>query len=98
MIARRAQAHQVMLVAHTTPYDSAFTTSLHRVAATMEHAGASAPEALRRATAILYRQVVGQATTLAYLDVLRVLAVATLLMMPLLLLTRRAKGAAASAH
>jgi hypothetical protein len=56
-------------------------------------------EAARRAFAIVYRQVQAQAAALAYLDVIRVLAIMTLLMIPLLLLTRRPPAnAAPSAH
>jgi DHA2 family multidrug resistance protein len=49
-----------------------------------------------RATAAMYRQLVGQATVLAYIDALKVLAIATALMVPLLSLTRKPRGAPAS--
>jgi DHA2 family multidrug resistance protein len=88
-IARRSQAHQADLAVHVTRFDTAITANLDRITAALQHAGASAPEAARRATAVLYRQVLGQATTLAYLDVLRILAGITFLMIPALFLTKR---------
>jgi DHA2 family multidrug resistance protein len=100
MIARRAQAHHADLSVHITRFDPQVTSRLDRITGALQHAGASAPEAARRATGILYRQVVGQATTLAYLDVLRMLAVITFLMIPALFLTKRPRmgGAPAGGH
>ena len=51
------------------------------------------------ALALVYRQLRGEAATLAYLDVLRMLGLAAAVMLPLLLLTRRPQaGAAPTAH
>ena len=47
--------------------------------------------------ASFYFQLVQQATTLAYIDVLRVLGFTTALIIPLLLLTKKAKSSE-SAH
>jgi DHA2 family multidrug resistance protein len=91
MIARRTQVHHNALAAHVTRFDRHVSDNLDRIAAALQHAGATPVEATRRATAILYRQVSAQAATLAYLDVLRALALITLLMIPTLLLTRRPK-------
>jgi DHA2 family multidrug resistance protein len=89
LIARHSQTHQALLVANTSRYNQTFVSRLGGFEAALVHSGASLPEATRRATALLYRQVIGQATTLAYLDVLRVLAVATFLMIPLLFFTQK---------
>jgi len=99
-IARRTQAHQTVLAAHVTRMDPHVTANLDSIAAALRHAGASAPDAAARAMAILYRQVIGQATTLAYLDVLRILAFITALMIPALFLTQRPRigGAPAGGH
>jgi len=95
LIARRSQLHQVRLTAHTTSYDPGLSAALASVTRALEHAGLSSVDAARRALAIVYRQTLAQATTLAYLDALRVLSLATALMLPLLLLTRRPKAARA---
>ncbi len=72
---------------------------LAAMAAAIQHAGSSSGEALRRAYALLGRQLAQQAQTLAYLDVLFLLGCFTAVMVPLVFLTRRARpGAAAMGH
>ena len=88
MIARQSQVHQTALVSHTTGYDSAFTAQLARLTRALEQGGASTVEAGRKARALTYQEVQRQATQLAYLDTLRLLAIAAGLMLPLLLLAR----------
>ena len=58
----------------------------------------SAAQSTKLATAAVYRQVIVQAQTLAYLDVLFVLACFTAVMVPLVLLTRRAARGPAMVH
>jgi DHA2 family multidrug resistance protein len=99
IIARRSQFHQNRLAAHTSRYQADFAAALDRLTGALQRAGISSVEAGRRAMALLYRQLLGQAATLAYLDALRVMAIATAAMLPLLLLTRRPKtGGAPAAH
>jgi DHA2 family multidrug resistance protein len=99
LIARRAQKHQVDLSAHTTHYNRAFEAKLNGLMAAMQHTGASASEALHKSTAALYGQLVQQSTTLAYIDAIELLALATACMVPLLLLTEKPKvGAAPGGH
>jgi DHA2 family multidrug resistance protein len=95
LITRRAQFHQTHLTAHTTNYDAAFAARLDAMAHVFERAGAATVDATRQATAAMYRQVVLQATQLAYLDALLALAVATSLMVPLVWLAKKpaAQGA-----
>jgi DHA2 family multidrug resistance protein len=98
-IARRSQKHQVDLSAHTTPYYPQFHAKLLGLAEAARHAGTAAADAMQAATATMYRQVLSQATTLAYIDTLKVLAIGVAMMLPLLLFTRRPKaGALASGH
>jgi DHA2 family multidrug resistance protein len=100
LIARRSQLHQVRLTSHTTAYDAGFATTLGRLTAALERAGVASADAGHKAMAILYRQTLGQAATLAFLDAIRILGIATALMLPLLFLTRRPKagGGAPSGH
>jgi MFS transporter, DHA2 family, multidrug resistance protein len=98
-IARRAQSHQATLSAHTTGYDAPFQANLAATASAMEHAGSSSVEAARQAMAAMYRQLVLQATQLAYLDTLWVIGIATAIMAPLVFLAKRPQGAPpAGAH
>ena len=99
LIARRAQSHQSALASHTTGYDPQFRAALAGAAANLQHAGASAADAAHRATAVLYRQLIVQATQLAYLDALFILGVMTALMVPLAWLAQRPRaGMPAGAH
>jgi len=99
LIARRAQLHQVRLTTHTTAYDASLTATLARITGALEHAGIASADAAKKALAIVYRQTQAQAVTLAYLDAIRILGIATALMIPLLLLTRQTKpGAAPGGH
>jgi DHA2 family multidrug resistance protein len=99
LVARRSQFHQSRLASHTTAYDAGFVTAVDQLARRLERAGLSSVDAARRALALLYRQMLGQATTLAYLDALKLLGLATACMIPLLFLTRRPpRNAAPAAH
>jgi DHA2 family multidrug resistance protein len=91
LIARRSQKHQSDLSAHTTHYNAAFQAKLNGLVAAIERTGTSTSDALHKATAALYGQLVQQSTVLAYIDALQVLGIVTALMVPLLLLTQRPK-------
>ena len=97
LIGIRAQAHQANLASHATAYDPAYEARLHSIARSLEHVGSTSFEAARQATGAMYRQLVQQATQLAYLDAFATLATATALMVPLVWLTSRARQAAAPA-
>jgi DHA2 family multidrug resistance protein len=99
-IARRSQSHQATLAAHTTGYDHAFQSKLAAISAAIQHTGVSAADATHKAMAAMYGQLVQNATTLAYIDALRVMAIGVALMVPLLLLTQKPKagGAAPAGH
>ena len=63
----------------------------------LQHAGVSSAAAAHRALAVLYRQTIIQATTLAYLDVLHAFALMAALMIPFLWLARGSTGCGARA-
>jgi MFS transporter, DHA2 family, multidrug resistance protein len=97
-IARRAQEHQSYLGA-SPGAGRYFEAQLAATTSSLVHKGASSVDASRHALASLYGQLQAQATTLAYLDVLRGFAILSAIMIPLLLLTRPSKaGQASMAH
>jgi MFS transporter, DHA2 family, multidrug resistance protein len=98
LIARRSQRHQAELIANVHPGDPHLLERLQGIAQALQHAGISATQSTKLAMAAVYRQVIVQAQTLAYLDVLFVFAVFAAVMVPLVLLTRRAAGGPAVAH
>lgn len=99
LLARRSQFHQARLSEGLDAGNAALHAQMARLAAAIQHAGTSSADAARRAYAALGRQLFQQAQTLAYIDVLYVLAWFTVIMVPLVFLTRRARrGAAAMGH
>jgi MFS transporter, DHA2 family, multidrug resistance protein len=75
LLARGAQFHQVQLVAHTSPGDPAFTAMVSGLTARLIAAGAEASQAAQQAHDLVYQMVIAQATTLAYVDTFRILAI-----------------------
>ena len=87
-LARDAQAHQAMLVAHLTPYDPAFQ---QRVAAIQNGVTAyvGAPQAQQGAFGAIYGMLVEQANTQAFMDDFHWIAVVVVLCIPGALLMRK---------
>src|SRR6185312_16000007 len=92
LVTRRSQLHQMRLAEHTTAYNGQFQNALSSIAQGLQHAGSTAAEATRQASAVMYRQLVLQATQLAYLDALWILGVASALMIPIAWLSRRPRS------
>ncbi len=88
LIARRSQTHQAILALHATAYDVPYQQKVAALTRAFARAGTSV-ETAKRATAAMYRELVQQATQLAYLDALVLLALATALMVPLVWLASR---------
>ena len=86
------------MIANVHPGDPHLLERLQGIAQALQHAGISATQSTKLAMAAVYRQVIVQAQTLAYLDVLFVFACFAAVMVPLVLLTRRAAGGPAMAH
>ena len=98
LIARRSQFHQSRLVEHVVPSGD-LNARLAAIAQHLQHLGVGAVDSTKMAYGQIYREVIKQAQTLAYIDVLVVLAIFTAIMVPAVMLTRRAKpGAAVMAH
>jgi len=75
LIARRAQVHQVYLVAHVTPGQPSFAGAVAALTSRLIASGADADRAARQAYGMVYRTVNVQASTLAYIDTFWVLAI-----------------------
>ena len=80
LIARRAQFHQVYLVADVTSGRPTFARATGGLAAHLVASGADAERATKLAYGLLYRTVISQATTLAYIDTFWVLAIGAAIM------------------
>jgi len=80
LIARRAQFHQVYLVAHASRGQPTFTLAAQALAARLAVSGLDASRASSQAYGRIYRALIGQATTLAYIDTFWILAVGAAIM------------------
>jgi DHA2 family multidrug resistance protein len=89
IIARRSQIHQVYLAANVTPGATSVAHALSGLTARMAASGLDAVQSSRVAYAILYRSVILQATTLAYVDAFMILAVIALVMSVLALFLKK---------
>ncbi len=100
LIARRSQIHQTRIVEGLDPGNALLRERLEAVTRALQHGGASATDAARQAYGAIYRQVIAQAQTLAYLDVFFLLGCFTAVMVPLVFLTRRIQrhGPAPAGH
>jgi DHA2 family multidrug resistance protein len=89
LIARRAQFHQVPLVAHTSPGQPTFAQSVEALAGHLGASGLDAVQATSQAYARMYQAVIGQATTLAYIDTFWVLCIGAAIMFLLSFVLKR---------
>jgi DHA2 family multidrug resistance protein len=89
LIARRAQFHQVYLVRHIAPGQPTFTQAVKALAAHLAVMGLDASRATSQAYGRVYRALIGQATTLAYIDTFWVLCVGAGIMFLLSFALRR---------
>ena len=80
LMARRSQFHQVYLSAHVYSGGPSFSNAVAGLAARLMASGMDAARAGKQAYAIVYRNLLAQATTLAYMDTYLILAVAALIM------------------
>ncbi|MFZ0640011.1 MAG: hypothetical protein WAM59_09970, partial [Candidatus Acidiferrales bacterium] len=75
LIARRSQVHQMYLVAHTTPGQPTFAQAVQALSTRLAASGLEASQATSQAYDRLYQELIGQATTLAYIDTFWVLCI-----------------------
>lgn len=94
LIARRAQFHQSVLVAHLTPYDWKYREALGAAAAVARAGGASGHDAGLKAQGMIYGTMVRQSSMLAFADAFWVMGVLFLLIIPLMFLIKKVRPVA----
>lgn len=80
LIARRAQFHQVHLAGNVSPGHPTFIQAVQALTAQLTESGLEATHAAAQAYARVYQGVIGQATTLAYIDTFWVLCIGAAVM------------------
>ena len=91
MLARRAQFHQSVLVAHLTPYDWKYREALAGTAATLRSAGSSMADAGLQAQGMIYGTLVRQSNMLAFADAFWVMGALFLLVIPLMFFVKKVR-------
>ncbi len=92
LLARRSQVHQSRLVEHVTASSAPLARMLGGLERALAHRGSLGMDATRRAFAVVYGMVQQQAVTLAFIDVLWLLGVASACLVPLVVFMRRPRG------
>ena len=80
VIARRAQVHQVYLVGNITPGSTSLSEAAAGLTARIVASGTDAVQAGKVAYAVIYRNLIAQATTLAYIETYLLLGTIAILM------------------
>jgi len=89
LIARRAQVHQAFLVGNISPGASNLSEAVAGLSARLMASGADAVQASKVAYAVIYRTLIAQATTLAYIDTYLLLGTIALVMFALAFFVRK---------
>jgi DHA2 family multidrug resistance protein len=90
-LTRQAQQHQTILVSHARTGTPAFDSLTQAFTSRYQQGGASLPDATLRAHARVYGIIQAQATTLAYIDVVRFLIIMIVILIPLVFIMKRPK-------
>ena len=92
LIARSSQTHQALLVGHFSPYKPAFVARLEQLSG--ELGGSANPDAVHRASAVLYHLLQSQSVLWAYVEQFRLLVLVCLFCAPLVFLFRKTAATA----
>jgi DHA2 family multidrug resistance protein len=90
LLARRAQFHQARLAEQVTPYSFQYREASTRMGFLLQAHGSGGPDACAQATGLIYGNVVRQANMLAFADAFWLMAVLFILIVPLMLLMKKA--------
>jgi len=93
-LTRQIAKHQSYLVAHATPGNGAFDQMANGMGQIFANRGGAQP--MRQAYGRISGLIAGQATTLAYIDIVSILALVVLCLVPFVLIMRRPKRAPVS--
>ena len=92
-ISRIGQQRRQTLVAHTTPGTPAYDNMVGGLVQMLKNQGSSGVDATQQAYGMISGMIDRQATTLAYVEVISILAVIVLCLVPFLLIMKRNKPA-----
>ncbi len=88
-LSRYSQVHQTFLVAHTTPFDHAYRSTVEQLARSFQRLGNGPAEAVTKATGQVYELIQQQALMQAFIDDFRMLAVIFLAVIPFVFMMKK---------
>jgi DHA2 family multidrug resistance protein len=88
-LTRRSQVHTTYLASHAVPGSVPFDQMVNSLVALLRSRGLDAATALQQAYARINQMIIGQATALAYIDVLSILTLVVAALIPFVFLMRR---------
>jgi MFS transporter, DHA2 family, multidrug resistance protein len=89
ILARRAQLHQSRLVEHLTPFDWPYQWTVHNIQSFLHQKGIPDAFAPQGAQGIIYRNLIRQATMIAFNDAFHFVLILILIVIPLIFFLRK---------
>jgi MFS transporter, DHA2 family, multidrug resistance protein len=89
VLARRAQLHQSRLVEHLTPFDWPYQWTTHNIQSFLHQKGIPDALAPQGSLGIIYRNLIGQATMIAFNDAFHFVLILMLTILPLIFFLKR---------
>ena len=94
ILTRRAQFHQARLVDHLTPFDMNYVLGSQQTAEILQNRGLEPMLAHKGGLAVIFQTLLKEASMMSFNDVFYLLAVMTVLMLPLVLLIKHIRYSA----
>lgn len=91
ILARRAQIQQTSLVAHLTPFDRGYQMATQGTSQVLEYSGLNPALADQGSAGLIYYRLLKEASMISFNDAFYILSVLMVLVLPLVLIMRRAK-------
>jgi DHA2 family multidrug resistance protein len=100
VLARRAQIQQTNLVAHLTPFDPGYQMATEGASQVLEYSGLNPALADRGGLGLIYSRLLKEASMISFNDTFYILSVLMTMVLPLVLIMRKAKagGPVAGVH
>jgi DHA2 family multidrug resistance protein len=100
VLARRAQIQQTNLVAHLTPFDPNYQMATEGASQVLEYSGLNPALADRGGLGLIYSRLLKEASMISFNDTFYILSVLMTMVLPLVLIMRKAKagGPVAGVH
>jgi DHA2 family multidrug resistance protein len=98
VLERRMQFHQSVLVSHLTPLDPAYRSTLSGMAAMLQQHGMNTVQAAKMAQGMLYGNVLRQSSMLAYIDIFRMMAWISVVLIPLIIFMKNIRARKGDVH